>query len=154
MAGRTFFLGWQCTGAIGDPTAPHPWPGPTAQGCFDATLHQTAPYDFLAAGLVFAVLLLLERRPRFDGFVIAAFVLLYGGGRFVSDFARAADRGLVGTLTGSQVTVVLAITSVLAWVAVTRPDRRLPWAWSPPDFSHGWGAAGAVEDPPGSTPVA
>src|SRR5665811_2107278 len=31
LGGRTdFFLGWRCTGAVGDPAAPHPWPGPTA----------------------------------------------------------------------------------------------------------------------------
>ncbi|MGH3665238.1 MAG: prolipoprotein diacylglyceryl transferase family protein, partial [Egibacteraceae bacterium] len=136
-----FFLGWRCTGALRDPAAPYPWPGPTAQGCFEATLHQTALYDFLAGGLVFAVLMLLERRPRFDGFFMAAFVVLYGAGRFASDFARTADKNLLGTLTGSQVTVMLAVTAVLAWVAVARPDRRTPWAWSPPDFAHGWGSA-------------
>lgn len=140
LGGRTdFFLGWRCTGALRDPAAPYPWPGPTAQGCYEATVHQTALYDFLLGGALFAALLLLERRPRFDGFFMAAFVVLYGSGRFVTDFARSADKNLVGTLTGSQVTALLAIAAVLLWILTARPARRTPWAWSPPDFPHGWG---------------
>ena len=151
LGGRTdFFLGWRCTGALRDPAAPYSWPGPTAQGCFEATVHQTALYDFLLGGAVFAALLLLERRPRFDGFFMAAFVVLYGSGRFVTDFARSADKNLVGTLTGSQVTALLAIAAVLLWILAARPTRRTPWAWSPPDFPHGWGDTDA-EDPPSET---
>ncbi|MGH8906150.1 MAG: prolipoprotein diacylglyceryl transferase [Egibacteraceae bacterium] len=137
----TFFLGWRCTGAFGDPRAPYPWPGPQVQGCYDAVLHQTALYDFLAGGLILAVLLVLARRPRFDGFFAAMFVALYGGGRFLSDFARDADRDLVGTLTGSQVTVLAAIAAVGLWLVLARPWRSTPYAWSPPDFAHSWGSA-------------
>lgn len=154
LGGRTaFFLGWRCTGAVGDPAAPHPWPGPQVQGCYDAVLHQTALYDFLAAGVVLAVLLLLERRPRFDGFFAAAFVFLYGSGRLLSDFARAADVDLVGPLTGSQVTVLTAIVVVAIWIAVTRPDRRRPYAWSPPDFPHLWGSGPDLQKQPLATTV-
>ena len=133
-----FFLGWRCTSNVGI-GPPVPWPGPTAQGCFDAVVHQTALYDFLAGGIVFAVLLLLERRPRFDGFFITAFVVLYGSGRVLSDFARDADKDLLGSLTGSQVTALGAIAAVLVWFAVRRPDRLTPYAWSPPDFAQPWG---------------
>ncbi|MBW3606310.1 MAG: hypothetical protein KY460_15680 [Actinobacteria bacterium] len=38
-------------------------------------MHQTALYDFLLGGVVFAALLFLEQRPRFDGFFVAAFVV-------------------------------------------------------------------------------
>ncbi len=137
----TFLLGWRCTGAVGEPGAPYPFPGAgpgTAQGCFDAVLHQTALYDFLAAGLVLAALLAFERRPRFDGFFLVAFTVLYGGARFVSDFARDADKDLVGQLTGSQVAALAAIAASLLWVALARPSRRRPYAWSPPAFAHPW----------------
>ena len=154
LGGATdFFLGWRCTGAVGDPLAPHPWPGPTAQGCFTEVVHQTALYDFLAGGVVFAIILLLERRPRFDGFSMAAFVVLYGVGRFTSDFAREADKDMLGTLTGSQVTSVVAIIAVFAWLAWAKPWQRRPWAWSPPEFSHGWGAAPSAEERATSQPV-
>jgi phosphatidylglycerol:prolipoprotein diacylglycerol transferase len=148
LGGRTNSpLGWRCTGAVGDPGAPYPWPGPTAQGCFDVAVHQTALYDFLAGGVVFALLILLERRARFDGFFLSAFVVLYGGFRFVSDFARAADRDLVWTLTGSQLAAVAAILAVAAWLALVRPWRREPWAWLPPAFPHGWGRGDAPRPP-------
>jgi phosphatidylglycerol:prolipoprotein diacylglycerol transferase len=154
LGGRTgFFLGWHCSGNLRDPAAPYPWPGPTVQGCFDTAVHQTALYDFLAGGIVFAVLLLLERRRRFDGFFFVAFTILYGAGRFLSDFAREADRDLVGTLTGSQVAALAAIVAALSWVALTRPWRRDPYAWSPPDFPHGWGRGGADHEP-SAQPVA
>lgn len=153
LGGRTdFFLGWRCTGAVGDPAAPYPWPGPQAQGCFDAVVHQTALYDFLAGGLVFGLLLLFERRPRFDGFFWVAFVVVYGTGRFVTDFARDADIDMLGTLTGSQLTAVGAIVVALAWVAIARPWLVRPYAWSPPLFRHPWdpwsgdGAVGNAKD--------
>ena len=150
----TFVLGWRCTGAFRDPVAPYPFPGPSAatvQGCFDATLHQTAFYDFLAGGIIFATLLLLERRPRFDGFFMLAFGLLYGLGRFVTDFARAADKDLLGSLTGSQLTALATMAVVVVWYLVRRPDRRVPYAWSPPDFAHDWGdPSDELEPDPGA----
>ena len=137
----TFALGWRCTGAFRDAGAPYPFPRPgpgTVQGCFDAVLHQTALYDFLAGGIIFAALLLLERKPRFDGFFLMAFAVMYGLARFITDFARAADKDLLGPLTGSQLTALGTILAVLVWVAVRRPDRREPYAWNPPDFAHPW----------------
>lgn len=149
LGGRTdFFLGWRCAGAVGDPAAPYPWPGPRLQGCFDVPVHQTALYDFLAAGVVFAVLLLAERKPRFDGFFTAAFVVLYGAGRFLTDFARTADKDLIGTLTGSQVTVPLAIAATLLWMVISRPHQRPSWAWTPPSFNHGWVSTDEPSPPP------
>ncbi len=135
----TFALGWRCTGAFNDPGAPYPFTTPMQQGCFDAVVHQTALYDFLAGGIVFAILLMLERRPRFDGFFMLAFGVLYGTGRVLTDFAREADKDMLGTLTGSQLTSLATIAAVLLWVAVRRPGRVMPYAWSPPDFPHGWG---------------
>ncbi len=150
LGGQTdFALGWRCTGALGDPGAPYPFTGPEAQGCFDVAVHQTALYDFLAAGLVLGALLLLERRPRFDGFFLVVFTVLYGAGRFVTDFAREADIDMVGTLTGSQLTVLAAIAAALGWVVVARPDRLRPWAWSPPDFAHPWDQEEAAGTPAG-----
>jgi phosphatidylglycerol:prolipoprotein diacylglycerol transferase len=146
----SFFLGWRCSGAFRDPLAPYPFPGVgpgTVQGCFDVALHQTALYDFLAGGIVFALLLVLERKPRFDGFFMAAFAVLYGLGRFMTDFARAADKDLLGPLTGSQLTALATVLAVLVYVAVARPGRRTPYAWNPPDFAHPWDDEGEPVEP-------
>ena len=145
----SFFLGWRCSGAFRDAGAPYPFPGPssaTVQGCFDTALHQTALYDFLAAGVVFFVLLTFERRPRFDGFFMLAFAVLYGTGRFITDFARDADKDLLGTLTGSQLTALGAIATALLWVGVRRPHTRDVKAWNPPHFTHPWDTEQAAED--------
>lgn len=142
LGGRTdFVLGWRCSGqyVIGEGYLPaEAWPGPTVQGCFDTAVHQTALYDFLAGGILFAVLLWLERRPRFDGF----FAVVFGGGyaafRLVSDFAREADLDLVGPLTGTQVTALAVLVAITAWLLAARPWTRRPWAWAPPDHDGPW----------------
>ena len=156
LGGRTeFALGWRCTDNIGI-GPPVPWPGPTAPGCFDVAVHQTALYDFLAGGIIYARLVALERRPRWDGFFAVVFAVSYGTFRFVSDFARAADLDLVGPLTGSQVTSLAVIALVLGWVAGAKPWDRRPWAWNPPTFAHPWdppgGAAAPVEEGASATP--
>ena len=91
--------------AFRDPGAPYPFPGPgptTVQGCFDSVVHQTALYDLLAGGIIFVTLLLLERRPRFDGFFLLTFGVLYATGRLITDILRDADKDLLGPLTGTS----------------------------------------------------
>ncbi|MGI8574792.1 MAG: prolipoprotein diacylglyceryl transferase [Egibacteraceae bacterium] len=135
LGGQTdFILGWRCTGALRDAAAPYAFTGPAVQGCFDTAVHQTALYDMIAGGVLLAVILFLERKPRFDGFAGVTFFAGYGVFRFVSDFAREADKDLFLTLTGSQLTALAMIGIPLLWIALARPQRRRPWAWCPPDF--------------------
>lgn len=141
-----FALGWRCTGnyweratnSIGY-SAPLPYPHGAAElptaGCFDVAVHQTAMYDFLAAGIVFGLMLIFERSPRWDGFFVATWIYGYGGLRFLSDFARE-DRRLFG-LTGSQYAVLSAIVALTVWLVVRKPWERTPWAWDR-EFAHDW----------------
>lgn len=145
LGGRTdFFLGWRCTENLGI-GPPQPWPGPQVQGCFDVAVHQTALYDFLAGGTIYLLLVLLERRPRWDGFFAVVFAFSYGAFRFVSDFAREADLDLLGPLTGSQVTALAVMALIAGWIVGARPWERRPPAWNPPAFTHPW-------DPPARLP--
>ncbi len=57
---------WECIHVVGD---------------FAISPHGIGIALGVLAGAVFALLLLAERRPRFDGFFTAAFVVLYGTGR-------------------------------------------------------------------------
>lgn len=150
-APTSFALGWRCTGdhwtaatnTLGF-NAPRPYPLdmpvpvgadlPTV-GCFDTVVHQTALYDFGAAVFVLVLLLWLERRPRFDGFFVAAWIYGYGAVRFVGDFARQ-DRRFLG-LTGSQYALLAAATLVTAWLVRSRPWQQRPWAWDR-EFEHPW----------------
>ncbi len=152
-------LGWRCTGDYNAPgggnafglTDPSSYQTAVERlgdqptiGCFDTVVHQTALYDFGAALFVLLLLLWFERRPRFDGFFLAAWVYGYGAVRFAGDFARE-DRRLFG-LTGSQYALVAAAVAVTVWLVRTRPWQARPWAWdrvfahpwlSPPDHADG-----------------
>lgn len=152
-----FPFGWRCTGNLWDATGnslvagglpPQPYPAGAApvQGCFDVAVHQTALYDLLSAALLFGVLLLLERRPRWDGFFAAVAIYWYGAFRLLDDLLRQ-DRRWLG-LTGSQWAVLTAIVVLTVLIVRDRPWRRVPWAWAPPDFDLPWGYPDAGGDEP------
>lgn len=129
-----FFLGWRCSGQVVRDLGyigPDPFTGPQVQGCFDTAVHQTALYDFLTGLVVFLLLIALERRSRFDGFFGMTFGLAYGGGRFLTDFARAADKDLIGPLTGTQITGIGLVVTGIVWALVTKPWTTTPYAWVP-----------------------
>lgn len=145
-----FPLAYRCTANLWDeatnslrltnPVPPDVYPvglaeAPT-QGCFDLALHQTALYDFTQAGLLLAVLLLLERRPRWDGFFITVWLYWYAAARFIIDFLRE-DRRWFG-LTGTQYVGLAAIALLTAFLTWRKPWEGRPWAWDPPHFDHPW----------------
>src|SRR5207248_5857979 len=67
----SFFLGYKCP----------PADVATASPCLGRVVHQTALYDFLLSIVLLTILLLLRRRPRYDGFLITVFGVWYGGQR-------------------------------------------------------------------------
>lgn len=70
-----------------------------------APLHPMQLYESMVCLVLFAVLVRLGRRRRFDGGVILAYTLLYAIARFVLEFFRGdADRGFTfgGLLSTSQ----------------------------------------------------
>lgn len=149
-APTSFVLGWRCTGdynpagggnAFGY-TPPRSYEAAAEQlggqptiGCFDTAVHQTALYDFGAALFVLLLLLWLERRARFDGFFVVAWIYGYGAVRFLGDFARQDRRFL--ELTGSQWALLGAALAVTTWLVRSRPWERTPWAWDR-RFEHPW----------------
>jgi phosphatidylglycerol:prolipoprotein diacylglycerol transferase len=112
----SFFLGYRCP----------PADVATASPCVGRVVHQTALYDLLLTIVLLAALLLLRRRPRYDGFLITVFGVWYGGQRMVEDFLREDVRHL--GLTGSQLTAV-AVMAICLWhlVFVRRTPRWGRW---------------------------
>ena len=51
-------------------------------------IHPTQLYEILYCLLIFAALLLVEKRSRFNGFLFALFMVLYGTFRFINEFFR------------------------------------------------------------------
>ncbi|HEX6208086.1 MAG TPA: prolipoprotein diacylglyceryl transferase family protein [Actinomycetota bacterium] len=83
-------------------------------------VHQTALYDILIAGALFAFLFWLSRKPRREGVLIAAFGIWYGAGRLLTDFLRVDKTWPLG-LTGSQwasVGVIAVAVAVLVRFAL------------------------------------
>lgn len=94
-------------------------------------VHQTAMYDMLLAGLLFAFLWWFIRSPRREGVAALSFAVAYGCIRLLEDSLRIDKR--FGPFTGSQwtaLTVALVSVGLLAWLATTKrggpttPGRR------------------------------
>jgi phosphatidylglycerol---prolipoprotein diacylglyceryl transferase len=80
-------------------------------------LHPVQLYESLVCLALFAFLVWLVRRKRFDGEIILAYTLLYAVARFVIEFYRGdADRGFVlgGLLSTSQfIGIILVVISLV-----------------------------------------
>jgi phosphatidylglycerol:prolipoprotein diacylglycerol transferase len=87
-------------------------------------LHPTQIYLSLIGWAILGLLILLYRRKRFDGQIIATFVILYSVARFFVEYVRGdAERGLYfgGRLSTSQIlAVVLAVAAAIAYVRLAR----------------------------------
>ena len=91
-------------------------------------LHPTQLYESVVLLGIFAVLLWLWRRRRFDGQVFAAFLALYAAARFGLEFFRGDPRGtvLAGWLSRPQAMslVVLVLAVAYAWHQRRREASR------------------------------
>jgi phosphatidylglycerol:prolipoprotein diacylglycerol transferase len=128
----SFFLGYKCPAAD----------VATASPCLGRVVHQTALYDFLLSIVLLAILLLLRRRARYDGFLITVFGLWYGGQRVLEDFLREDVRHF--GLTGSQITAIVVIGLCLWHLSFVRRtpgwgrwERRPTMAGPAPDREPG-----------------
>jgi phosphatidylglycerol---prolipoprotein diacylglyceryl transferase len=87
-------------------------------------LHPVQLYESVFCLVLFAWLVRLARRKRFDGEVILAYTMLYAIGRFVLEFFRGdADRGFLfsGWLSTSQfIAVILGPAAIALWLARRR----------------------------------
>jgi phosphatidylglycerol:prolipoprotein diacylglycerol transferase len=82
-------------------------------------LHPVQLYESILCLVLFAFLVKLSRRKRFEGEVILAYTFLYAVSRFVLEFFRGdADRGFVcgGLLSTSQgIALILGPAAIALW---------------------------------------
>lgn len=132
-----FALGFCCTGADSASSCD----APLGQG-----VHLPALYDLVSVAALLAVLLVLRRRQRWDGFLVLVFAAWYGTGRIVEDFFRVDVTHGTG-LTGSQWSSVVVVALSL-WVLLVR--RRTPrwgnWSSETTDEAAGAGDGQTGED--------
>jgi phosphatidylglycerol---prolipoprotein diacylglyceryl transferase len=91
-------------------------------------IHQTALYDMLLAGLLFAFLWWLIGSPRREGVATLTFALAYGCIRLLEDSLRIDKR--FGPFTGSQwtalVVAIIASGLLIYWAVSKRPGPTTP----------------------------
>jgi phosphatidylglycerol:prolipoprotein diacylglycerol transferase len=84
-------------------------------------LHPTQLYDAGAELAILLVLLLTERRGRgFAGRTFWLYVLLYGISRFIIEFFRGDDRGVIMGVSTSQFVSLIAVPVALVMLARLR----------------------------------
>ena len=86
------------------------------------TIHPTQIYSSLYGLVIFVILILLDRKERFDGFLFAWLCILYGIARFIVDFFRFYEDSAIvaGGLTDNQVISILMILFGAVYLAVRR----------------------------------
>jgi phosphatidylglycerol:prolipoprotein diacylglycerol transferase len=89
-------------------------------------LHPTQLYDAGAELLILVVLLATERRGRpFPGRTFWLYILLYGISRFIVEFFRGDDRGMILGVSTSQFVSLIAIPLAVG-VLIRLRHRALP----------------------------
>jgi len=92
-------------------------------------LHPVQLYESIVCLALFAFLVRLGRRKRFDGEVILAYTALYAMARFILEFFRGdADRGFVfgGLLSTSQlIAAILGPAAIVLWLVRRQRGRRI-----------------------------
>ena len=75
--------------------------------------------------LIFALLLLAERKYPKRGFVTALYLVLYGVGRFLIEFFRNDPRGAVGIFSTSQfISLFVTAAGIAALIAVRKNAKK------------------------------
>ena len=88
-------------------------------------LHPTQLYDAGAELLILVVLLMTERKGKpFEGRTFWLYMLLYGISRFIVEFYRGDDRGMVMGVSTSQFVSLLVVPLALFMLARLRRRAR------------------------------
>ncbi len=87
-------------------------------------VHPTQLYEALFALLLFLFLMKYRKRQKWDGELAVWLFILYPAGRFLNEFLRGDDRGMILMLSVPQVFCMLAI--ILAAFFLVKKYRQLP----------------------------
>lgn len=121
----------------GVPLTPAQLEGPEQQiwaqklGSLDAPLdlHPTQLYEAGATLIIFALLLVMFRRRRFDGQIVLAYAMMYAAARFTIEFWRDDPRGAIFGISTSQfIAVIFFVGALIAYVYRSRKRGDSPQA--------------------------
>ena len=71
----------------------NPWAAEFSGTPLNQPLHPTQLYEFVAEAINFALLYWLCKRKKFEGQIIALYMIIYGTERFIFEFFRAIQDG-------------------------------------------------------------
>ena len=106
----------------------NPWAAEFSGTPLGKPLHPTQLYEFVAEAINFAFLFWLCKRKRFEGQIIALYMIIYGTERFVFEFFRGdPGRGEVlgGLISGTQA-IALALIVAGFIIYLKRTPLRAP----------------------------
>ena len=92
-------FGLPCTGSLGVVFPPDSVAGDVFP---NTAIHPTQLYSSFYGLVILALLLLVEKNKRFDGFLLYAFLAFYGIARFIVDFFRYYESSMVLTTIGNH----------------------------------------------------
>ena len=77
------------------------------------TIHPTQIYSSLYGLAIMFIILLLDRKPRFDGFLLSVFFMLYGIARFFIDYVRYYEESVKVGVLGASFTINQVISFLM-----------------------------------------
>jgi phosphatidylglycerol:prolipoprotein diacylglycerol transferase len=89
------------------------------------TIHPTQVYSSLYGLVIFLVLILLDRKQRFDGFLFSWLCILYGVARFIVDYFRYYEDSAIvaGGFTNNQVISIVLILFGAVYLFIGRTKK-------------------------------
>ena len=109
--GKPTSLPWGVKFPLGSPAGSEP----VLQGLH---LHPTQLYSSIYGLIILVTILVLDRKPRFDGFCLSVFFMLYGVSRFLIDFLRYYESSVKFLIFGFGFTFNQAISFVMFMVGL------------------------------------
>jgi phosphatidylglycerol:prolipoprotein diacylglycerol transferase len=85
-----------------------PFHSPAGAVMGDIHIHPTQMYSSLYGLIILGILFVMDRKRYFDGFIFAAFLILFGVSRFTVDFFRYYE-GQMFIIDGLQVNQIISI---------------------------------------------
>lgn len=90
----------------------------------NVAIHPTQLYSSAYGLIIFIILMLLDKKERFDGFLFIVFLILYGVSRFTVDFFRFYESQMF-VIDGIGFNQVLSLLLVVAGIAVLIVKGRM-----------------------------
>lgn len=96
---------------------------PAGYQMMDASIHPTQLYSSFYGLLIFVILMMLDRKEKFDGFLFGVFLILYGISRFTVDFFRFYENQMF-LIDGIGFNQIVSFLLVIAGFLLLYPKRE------------------------------